>query len=208
MFPSDFFLLEDKKYIWDEDIYRVNHDTISWRDNLPEVFPFLDNHFTNFGKEYQLLERQLNAHLSNSDWRDAHTWQRAYNNQNGYDRPGDPRADWVNNRDTTRDPPKQEALVSGGAFLKRRFADSDFLYPAYIDGTRPAPSLDWVLRRPYLYFEAVNIDWTPDGAVLRRFLNGKKVFFLLLASRPIRISLSKVTRMKRGQMIPSPYNYP
>lgn len=208
LYPNDYLLLGNRKYVPEENIYRVNHDGHNWRDNLPEVNPLFPNHFVEFRKDHQLLERELNWHLSGMDWRDVHTWQRGFNNQQGYDRPGDPRADWVNRKDITRDNPRQEVLVCGGAYLKRKHIDSTYLYPEYIDARRPAPTLEWLLKRPYLYFTAVNIDWTLSGAAIRRFLNGKQAFILLLANQPIRIPLTKVTHMKRGMVFPTPYQYP
>ena len=207
---GDYFLLGSQRYVPDEDLYRVNHDETGWRSGLPEVNPFFPNHFTDFGKDYQLLERRVNYVLNNQDWRSVHTWQRAFNNQQGYDRLGDPRADWINLRDTDRDPPKQEALVCGGAILRRSFVDDEFLYPVYLDGNRPAPPLEWLLKRPYLFFDAVTVVKTINGIVIRRFPqgNGNRVFILLLASRPIKIPLTKVTQLRRWTPIPSPYQYP
>lgn len=210
MFPNDYFLFGSKRYYREENLYRVNHDSTVWRDNLPEVFPFFPNHFTDFGAGYQLLEKALNARLTKDKWRAVHTYRRAFNNQQGFEMPGDPRVDWVNMKDIGSENPRQEALVCGGAILKRRFVDQEYLYPEYIDGNRPAPSLDWLLKRPYLYFDAVAVDGSAEGIAIRRFVQGEgeRVFILLLASKPIKIPLSKVTRLKRGQPIPSPYEYP
>lgn len=210
MFPNDYFALGSKIYRPEENLYRVNHDLTGWRSGLPEVFTFFPNHFSEFGEDYQILERNVNWVLSNLSWRAVHTYERAFNNQQGYDRIGDPRADWINKRDTTRENPRQEALVCGGALLKRRFIDSEYLYPEYIDANRPAPSLEWVLKRPYLFFDAVTVVKTINGLVIRRFPqgDGNRVFILLLASKPIKIPLWNVTQIKRGQRIKSPYEYP
>jgi len=210
IYPNDYFVFGEKVYYPEENYYRVNHDWYNWRDNLPEVNPLFPNHFVEFGRDFQLLERELNWVLSGQEWRAVHTWQRAFNNQQGYDRPGDPRADWINMRDLTYDPPRQEVLVCGGAILKRKFIDDAYLYPEYINTNRPAPTLEWLLKRPYLFFDAVNIDWTSDGAKIRRFPqgDGHRVFILLLASKPIRIPLSKVTQVKRSSPALSPYQFP
>lgn len=210
MYPNDYFQFGGIKYVPEENLYRVNHDATVWRDNLPEVFPFEPNHFTEFGREFQVLSKMLNFILTREQWRAVHTYERAFNNQQGFDKPGDPRADWINIRNTTSENPRQEALVCGGAILKKRFIDDDYLYPEYIDGNKTAPTLAWVLKRPYLYFDALSVDGTASGTLIRRFPqgNGNRVFILLLASRPIRIHLSKVTLLKRGQPVPSPYQYP
>src|SRR5687768_13816188 len=111
MFPNnylaDYFDFNGQKYVVDEDLYRVNHDTTLWRPNLPEVFPFEPNHFTKFTRGYQLLEKSMNALMTNSKWRNTHLGGNngddatAFNNGQGYNMTGDPRCDWVNLRDLT-----------------------------------------------------------------------------------------------------------
>lgn len=213
---KDYFIFGNQKYVVDEDLYRVNHDDILWRPNLPEVNPFETNHYTIFSRELQLLERQLNHSMTNSKWKNLHLGGNhgddatAFNNRQGFEMVGDSRADWVNRRDLTRPLPKQEALVCGGSILKKKFISNGYLYPEYIDGNSPAPSLEWIKNRPWLYFDAVAIDGSANGIVIRRFPQGEgnRVFILLLASKSIRIHLSKVTKLKRNFPVPSPYDYP
>lgn len=214
MFPNnylaDYFDFNGQKYVVDEDLYRVNHDSTLWRPNLPEVFPFEPNHFTRFTRGYQLLEKSLNTLMTGGKWRSLHADDTAFNNGQGYDKSGDPRCDWVNLRDLTRPEPRQEALVCGGAVLKKRFIDNEYLYPEYIDGNQPPPTLSWLLKRPWLYFDAVTVDGTANGIAIRRFPqgDGRRVFVLLLASKPIKIPLAQVTKLSRKIEIPSPYSYP
>lgn len=213
---KDYFIFGDRKYVVDEDLYRVNHDKTLWRPNLPEVFPFEPNHYTIFSRYFQLLEKSLNPTMTKLKWRNMHLGGNqgddatALNNRQGFEMSGDPRADWVNLRNTTSLPPKQEALVFGGAIMKAKYVDNAYLYPEYIDGNQPAPTLEWLKKRPWLYFDDLSIDGTADGIVLRRFPqgNGSRVYSLLLASKPIRIHLSKVTKLKRNSPVPSPYSYP
>lgn len=214
---DDYFIFGDRKYVVDEDLYRVNHDPTLWRPNLPEVFPFEPSHYTVFSRYFQLLEKALNPTMTKLKWRNTHLGGNqgndatAFNNRQGFEMSGDPRADWVNFRNTTSPPPKQEALVCGGAILRARFVDDDYLYPEYVDGNLPVPSLEWIKKRPWLYFDAVNVDGTPGGGVaIRRFAQGggARVFILLLASKPIRIRLTKVTKLSRNSPVPSPYQYP
>ena len=214
MYQNDSFVLGEQRFVEDEDLYRVNHDTTLWRPNLPEVFPFFPNHHTPFTRGYQLLEYALNVALDNvmegSEWRSLHDATTAFNNDQGFGMTGDPRVDWLNGKNIGAPEPKQEALVCGGAILKRKSVDSQYLYPAYIDGLRPAPTLEWVLARPYLFFDALSIDGSANGLVLRRFPqgDGQRVRILLIASKPMKIPLSQVTKLKRNQPIPSPYQYP
>lgn len=192
-------------------LWRVNHDTTYWRPNLPEVFPFFPNDFTAFTKPFQLLEKSLNPSMTGERYRSLHANDTAFNNGQGYEKKGDPRADFINNRNTTYPPPKQEALVCGGAVLAQKFILDNYLYCEYIDGNKPAPTTQYVLDRPWLYFDAVTVDRGMTGnIVIRRFPqgNGHRVFILLLARQPIKIHLSKVTKLQYGSAIPSPYRYP
>lgn len=195
--------------------WRVNHDTEMTRPNLPEVFPFLDNHYTNFTRGFQLLEKSLNPNMVNSKWRNLHLGGNAgqdataFNNRQGFEMIDDPRVDYINGMDIGAPLPRQEALVCGGAILLERYHDGEYLYPDYIDGNLPAPSLQYVLDNSWLIFDAVTIRSGPSGVVeIGRFPqgNGERVYILLLASKPIRISLSKVTRVI--EPFPSPYQYP
>jgi len=64
-------------------LWRVKHDTYPFtRLNLPEVHPLLLNHFSEFGRSWQLLERALNSHLTDAKWRALHGYKRAFNNGN------------------------------------------------------------------------------------------------------------------------------
>jgi hypothetical protein len=220
MYQNDSFVLGNQRYVEEEDLFRVNHDKTLWRPNLPEVFPFFPNHYTPFTRGYQLLENNLNIALDNamtgSKWHNLHLGGNqgdkatAFNNRQGFEMVGDPRVDYVNGKNLGAPNPKQEALVCGGAILKMKSVDSQYLYPAYIDGNRPAPTLEWLLARPYLFFDALSVDGSPNGIVLRKFPqgDGKRVRILLLASKPIKIALSQVTKLKRNQPEPSPYSYP
>lgn len=198
-------------------LWRVNHDLTLWRPNLPEVFPFFPSHYTDFGRAWQLLEKQLNPLMVNSKWHNLHLGGNqgndatAFNNRQGFEMSGDPRVDYVNMRNIGAPNPKHEALVCGGAVLAEKFRDANYLWPEYIDGNKPAPNLKYVLDRPWLHFDAVTVDKGSGGnIVIRRFPqgDGHRVKILLLANRPIKIHLSKVTKLPYGGIIPSPYLYP
>ena len=194
--------------------WRVRHDTTLWRPNLPEVFPFLPSHYTYFTRAHQLLEKQLNAAMTSSKWHNLHLGGNdgdkatAFNNRQGFEMEGDPRVDFVNGRNTSSPLPRQEALVCGGAILTQKYIDRDYLYPEYIDGNLPVPSKQYV-EDNFLCFDAVTVDGGPDGAIIiRKFPqgDGQRVRILLLASKPIRISLNNVERVYPP--FPSPYRHP
>lgn len=193
-------------------LWRVKHDTTPWRTGLPEVFPLEPNHFTPMTREIQLLSKSINPLMTNAKWRQVYTWQRAFTNQQGFERPGDPRRDYVNRLNlNAQELPRQESLVCGGTILAERFVQGEYLYCDYLDGKKPMPTATYVLARPWLWFDAVNVDKDANGKiVIRRFPQGlpDRTHVLLLASRPVRIHLSKVTRLPYGGAIPSPYQVP
>lgn len=124
---------------------------------------------------------------------------------------GDPRADFINNRNVTSPVPKQEALVCGGAILLEKRRDANYLYPYYINTNLPIPTLEYILNNEHLYFDALSVDGGPNGTlILRRFPqgNGERVRILLLSNREIRISLNKVTKLPFSSVFPNPYLYP
>ena len=198
-------------------LWRVNHDTTLWRPNLPEVQPFLPSHYTDFGRQWQLLEKQLNATMLNSKWHNLHLGGNdgnnatAFNNRQGFEMIGDPRVDFVNGKNIGAPVPKQEALACGGTILAQKYVQDNYLYCEYLDGNQPVPPLQYVLDRPWLYFDAVTIRNSTNGIVIGRFpqgFEGARVYILLLARQPIKIHLSKVTKLQYGSAIPSPYRYP
>lgn len=196
---------------WPE-LWRVKHDATFWRPNLPEVFPFFPNHYTKFTRGFQLLEKSLNPSMTGAGFRSLHGDTTAFNNRQGYGRSGDPRVDFINGTNLGAPSPAQEALCCGGAILAEKFRDANYLYPEYVDGNKPAPTTQYILDHPWLAFDALNVDWsaTLRHIVLRRFSQGggHRVRILLLANRPIKIHLSKVTKITYGGTIPSAYAYP
>lgn len=193
-------------------LWRVKHDTYPFtRLNLPEVHPLLLNHFSEFGRSWQLLERALNSHLTDAKWRALHGYKRAFNNgNNGYGGPGEPLADWVNGYNLGASNPKQEALVCGGAILAG-YVDGQNLVVETLDASGPVPRLEDL--KPWQWFTAVNIDEdTQHNGVIRRFLNGEEAFILLLADRrrypKVTIPLAKVTKLDMTKPLPSAYQWP
>lgn len=200
------FVQEAPKQYW-----RVNHDTTYWRPNLPEVFPFDPHHFSFLTRGYQLLSKAINPSMTGPRWRSVYGNTTAFTNGQGFEKAGDPRADFVNGRDLNSPLPKQEDLICGGGILLERKVENGYLYPYYIDATKPAPNVEYVLANRHLYFDALSVDQDSSGGiVLRRFPqgDGQRVYILFLASREIRIPLSKVTKLPLNSTFPSPYQYP
>jgi hypothetical protein len=220
-----YIVTADTRYTLEESVltpqlWRVVHRTDII--NLPNVQPFEPNHYTDFGRSFQLLEKSLNPTMIDTRWHNLHLGGNqgndatAFNNRQGFEMDGDPRVDFVNGKYLGAPLPKQEALCCGGTILAQRSIDNQYLYPEYVDGLLPAPSLEYIKARPWLYFDAVTVDRDVNGnVVIRRFPQGKqsdgtvdRVYILLLASKPIRILLTKVTKIPKGSPLPSPYQYP
>lgn len=115
-------------------LWRVKH----WAEigvnmtNRPEVIP-LDGESTNFGESWQWLSYYINttantlitANIDKNKWRAVHDHQRAFHNKTGFDRSGDPRRDFVNNRDTSAPLPKwDKTRCCGGAVVTGRLTYS------------------------------------------------------------------------------------
>lgn len=200
------FVLEDTRQYW-----RVNHDSTFWRPNLPEVFPFEPNHHSFMTRAYQLMSKAINPTMTNQKWRTLYADTTAFTNNQGFEKAGDPRADFVNGLNLSSPLPKQEALICGGAILLERKVLNGYLYPVYIDATKLLPTAAFVLANPHLYFDALSVDQDFLGnIVLRRFPQGagQRVYVPFLANREIKIPLHRVSRLPNGIPFPSPYQYP
>lgn len=191
-----------------EKIYwRVKHDPTYWRPNLPEVFPFFPNHAVKMTKAIQLMTKAINPLLNAAELSDVFHYKTAFTNHQGLEKPNDPRADWWNNKNTDKEPPRQEVLCCGGTILTELSHDDTWLYPMYIDANKILPTFQEVIDN-HLLFDALCVDMTPNGIALRRFPqgNGLRVHILLLAGEPIRIKKTNVERVYPP--FPSPYRYP
>jgi hypothetical protein len=116
----------------------------------------------------------------------------------------------------------QEAAALAGKVVKRAVSYEGFRAVARalvgqnvlnldcIDTRRPLPTAAEVLARPDWHFEAVNIDWTPDGAMIRplKGLWGVPVFIPIWVSQNSYLPVSMLTKLPVGQPLPSPYQYP
>lgn len=150
---------------------------------LPEIYPLLPNQFTKLTFNWQWLWKYLNPLMSPLDWRKLLHYERAFTNLNGFDKPGDPRADHVNERDMQSPLPKIEALVCGGAFLTGKpdvmYKGEPHLQVVTLDGRQPPPPVGWVQANK-LAFEAVSA--RPDGGVQSFSLTPNPEYVPIVAS--------------------------
>jgi hypothetical protein len=194
-------------------LWRYKHDPQPFtRLNLPEVNPMFPNHFVEFGEAWQRLERELNYKLADRKWRALHTYQRAFNNYNGFEKPGDPRADFINKMDVTAAKPKQEALLCGGAIFPG-YTEGALLVIETLNSEGPVPTLTDLKQWQYLDAVSIDEDIYHNG-IIRRFPQGggERVFILLLANRnrypKIYVPLANVEKLDMTKPLPDPYRYP
>jgi len=189
-------------------IWRVNHDKTSWRANLPEVFRLDPDLHVILTEPLQRLWRGMNPQLTDDQWRRCLGNTLAFTNGTGF--PG--RHDYINNMDVNeKDPAFDQMRVCGGAFLTGTPSGSRLLIDA-IDTRKPIPSVEYVMARRFLWFEAVNVDWSVElrSIVIRPFKGGwgKPVYVPVLTSTDASYPLELLTEMDTSQPLPSVYQYP
>src|SRR5688572_13720975 len=144
-------------------LWRVLHEAEvpAFRRNvppkMPEVRTFFPNHHVKFGKYWQLLSRSMNPLLNNGNWTAVYDWQLWIANDNGFGDPGDPRANYIENRNLDYELPRVEALTCGGNVLTG-YVENGYLVTETLNWRDPAPSLDWIMARPWLVTEGVKLD--------------------------------------------------
>lgn len=194
-------------------LWRVRHWIETGNDgrSRPE-FELLDpEHKTEFGRGFQLVSYQINTPsnpnctraMDREQWRVLWGSGEAWMNGTGYNEVGDPRADWVNMRDTTFDNPKlDKARVPCGALVTGKL-EGEWLWMETLRVQDATPSLEWLIDRPWLLWDAVVVG--EDGRNIRRFPqngNGEsRVFVVLPTTQAVRINISKL------EMLPTGYDY-
>lgn len=180
-------------------LYRVKHDAELgplWRQ-APEVFLLNDNR-TPFGADWQRLSFALNPGMTSNHWRALYGDDEAFTNGNGFNGPN-ARADFVNNCDLSAPLPAwDKTRVCGGATVTG-IVDGMELVVDILDGTGPAPTLEWLLARPWLYFHALTV--YGDGHV-GEFPQNNPCLVPLVGSGEARIPLAQVQKVPR---IADPY---
>lgn len=168
---------------------------------LPEINPMFPNGFFPLNEQWQWLWKDINPALSPRDWRALLQYERFMTNDNGFDKPGDPRRDYVNKRDLFAVDdrgkpalPKMELLLCGGATVTGR-VEGAYLYVDTLDGWAAPPPAEWVLARPWLWFRAVSIN--PQGEINNLPQGGgdlvKRV--PIVSRYPVKIEMSKLVRV-------------
>ena len=144
-------------------------------EGMPEVRPSVNARPVEFTKEMQLLAMDLNDFnplYTGAKYRSTYHNGIAFCNGNGYEKPGDPRADHVNLRDLQEPLPKlMKGIICGGMFIRGQVEGNLLVvYPGIhaIDAAKPIPPFLDVIERNW-YFHAttwsgVRVNNFPQGA--------------------------------------------
>lgn len=186
-------------------LWRIKHDAELpegiWRSGLPEVFP-LNGETAPFGKAWQLLTFAMNPGMAPGKWRAVFRFDKAFMNRTGFDRPGYPKADHVNKTDLTSPLPRwDKTRVCGGATVTGTVSGGDLIV-SILDGSQPAPSLEWMKAHREYWFYAVNS--TYEGITNFPQNGGRPVIVPLVGRGVARIPLANVERVED---FADPYRY-
>lgn len=143
--------------------YRCLHMAEGGLDNpsgMPVVRPSYNAPPILFTKEMQRLSYEMNSYnpyFTKDKWRKVYAFSTAFTNENGFDEPNDPRADFVNNVDLTSPLPKlMKAIVCGGMFIRGSVENKLLVCKPGVSGidvSKPLPSIAEVFARNW-YFAA------------------------------------------------------
>jgi len=153
-------------------LWRVLHDKEIgplWRSNLPEVFPFAPNHFSQFTRPWQMLSFSMNQ-----PWLTKAKWTRVYwhnlwiANHQGFGMETDPRRNYVLETNMDKSLPRVEALTCGGNVLTGTPVGDQLLVDTWAWRDSP-PDVTWMMAHPWFVTYAVTVD---QNGVPRRFPQG------------------------------------
>lgn len=132
----------------------------------PVVRPSVNAPPIPFTEPMQLLSFALNRHnpaFTGDKWRSVYWTDRAFTNEQGFDIPGDPRADFVNKRDIYDPLPKlMKAIICGGSFYRGDVIGGNLVMKPgvhAINAKAAMPSVEQVLANNW-YFTAVTGGYT------------------------------------------------
>lgn len=218
-------------------LYFILHDDPTWRQD-PEVHPLWDKHFVNLTEAWQrycfeLIKQENKGGVFTEQelkgiYNGMFDYHKAMSNHQGYNKEGDPRADFINGDDLNAGLPKIATLVMGGnvvAGREERAYDSwipstlggqiwvggeAWLWVDTMNGNDSPPSISKVNRQthPELVQYGTIIKW--DGKVIRfpDMVRVERNIYLetpypIVALKPVKIELSKLLKLPIGSLIPN-----
>lgn len=191
------------RFIQQPQLYRVKHDLEMgplWRTNVPEVYP-LNGNSTPFGEDWQFLTFAMCPGITGNHWRSVYGTATAFMNGTGYGG-SSPRADFVNGLNLSAALPRwDKTRVCGGAVVTGVESGANLIV-SILDGTGPAPTLDWIMARPWYRFHAITV--YSDGHV-GEFPQNNPVYVPLVGSGVATLPLVNLEKLPLGALIPNPY---
>lgn len=175
----------------------VNHDLQKgklWRSlgkiDVPEVF-WLKNLSIPLKKEIQFLVYNLNQpYMSKNQFRRFFGVKTVVANSGGFDKEGDPRADFINKRNLGSPLPViGKSYVFGGSIIRGTVEDG-WLTVETIDINKPLPKLAELKLKPWLITNAIGVDEHGKTYPLP-YCGGHEVKYPLLSRGPVRVQLYK-----------------
>jgi len=199
--PDSLVMPQGTKYIkWPSLLMMVKHDNpvrqivLDRGVPLPEVHSLFPNGYMPLDRGWQMLWFGINPELPPLKWRALLGYTVAFTNDQGFDKPGDPRADYINGQGIGAPLPKMELLLCGGAIITGR-PDGAWFWVETLDGNNPPPTATWVLDHPWYWFRAVSIN--PDGEINNLPQGGgdlvKRV--PIVSRYPVKIEMSKLVKV-------------
>lgn len=185
----------------DKELGEIRNVTLS--NGAPQVQRMAPYHMTRFTRGWQLLSFAMNPGMSYSKWISLYSWTTVITNEQGFGKPGDPRVDFIGGTNLGAELPKVASLLFGGNVITGR-VEGVWLWVETLDASKPAPTLDHILSKRWLYSIGTNV--SKNGSVGRLPQgSGRDVLLPIYASKPVKFPLSKLRRLRDDEPIPNPY---
>jgi len=200
----DYLTVGDRRFVSDilPPLYRVKHDIemgSAWRIGSPEVYRLEPDHHIPLAERWQRFIVRLNPWAIGQKYRALLAYNRAFTNGTGYDEPGQPRADYINQLNLTDPLPAfDQPRICGGAVVTGR-VDGAWLWLDYLDIDDSVP----VVWKPWQVFHATTVS---GERTIGRFPqgDGQDVLIPLIARQPVKIEMAKLQRWT-STTLPDPY---
>lgn len=194
-------------------LWRVKHDrelgevrNVTLSNGAPEVFRLEPFHFSKFTAGWQERSFEMNntngLSMTPQKWTSLYSGKTVITNNQGFGQDDD-RRNYIEGTNLTAEHPKVASLLFGGNVITGR-VDGVWLWVETLDASKPAPSLEYILARRWLYSIGTNV--RKDGRVGRLPQGeGRDVLLPIYASKPVKFPLSKLVKLPLGAVAPSPY---
>lgn len=176
----EYFIVEERKFVEvaaRPPVWRVLHELELpparriTPDNRPEVRAMFPNSMCAFPASWQRLSYNANLPwLSRTKWTVFYSNNLWITNDQGFNEPGDPRANYILNTNLDKELPRVENLTCGGN-LVTGYVEGPNLVVSTLNVNDPLPSVTWLLQHPEFCTYAVSMD---SNGTPRRFPQGQQ----------------------------------